>query len=150
MHSLRAFNDRCVNKKALKSANGPSKAPRGYKADTASRESVVKNSKVWDTMDQPSGNFDYKADQGFSEFDNSKGVKGRKTAYSKAALKTEHAQGRTYSKAETPGNANFNGGPASKTMGKDDEIEYGKFDKSSPVPPENKQGLTLITGKKAK
>lgn len=150
MHSLRAFNDRRVNKKALKSANGPSKAPRGYKADTASRESVVKNSKVWDTMDQPSGNFDYKADQGFSEFDNSKGVKGRKTAYSKAALKTEHAQGRTYSKAETPGNANFNGGPASKTMGKDDEIEYGKFDKSSPVPPENKQGLTLITGKKAK
>ena len=150
MHSLQAFNDRRVNKKALKSANGPSKAPRGYKADTASRESVVKNSKVWDTMDQPSGNFDYKADQGFSEFDNSKGVKGRKTAYSKAALKTEHAQGRTYSKAETPGNANFNGGPASKTMGKDDEIEYGKFDKSSPVPPENKQGLTLITGKKAK
>ena len=150
MHSLRAFNDRRVEKRALKAANGPSKAPRGYKPDTSSREAVVKNSKLWDTMENPSPNFDYKADQGFSEFDNSKGVKGRKTAYSKAALLTEHSQGRTYSKAETPGNVNFRGGPASKTMGKDDEISYPKFDESSPVPPENKQGLTLITGKKGK
>lgn len=31
MHSLRAFNDRRVEKRALKAANGPSLAPKGYK-----------------------------------------------------------------------------------------------------------------------
>ena len=37
MHSIKAFNDRRVEKLALKSANGPSKAPRGYKPDTETR-----------------------------------------------------------------------------------------------------------------
>jgi hypothetical protein len=150
MHSLRAFNDRRKNSRALKAANGPSKAPKGYKPDTASREDVKNRTTMWPTMSEPTSNFDYKSEQGFSEFDNSRGVKGRKTAYSKAALATEHGQGRAYTKAETPGNANFKGEPASKTMGKNDEIEYRRFDESSPVPPKNKQGLTLITGKKVK
>ena len=101
MHSLNSFNDRRVEKRALKAANGPSKAPRGYKPDTSSREAVVKNSKLY-----------------FSEFDNSKGF-DRKTAYSKAARFTSSW------------------------------MKHSK-DESSPVPPENKQSLTLITGKKAK
>ncbi len=139
-----------ANRRALKAAKGPSLAPKGYKPDTASREDVVSNVSKYPTMGAPTSNFDYKRDEGFSEFDNSRGVEGRKTAFSKAALLTEHGQGRTYSKAETPGNANFRGGPASKTMGKDDEISYRRFNESSPVPPKNKEGLTLITGKKAK
>ena len=40
------FNDRRranANKKALKAANGPSLAPKGYKPDTAGRKEVGKN-----------------------------------------------------------------------------------------------------------
>ena len=34
------FNDRRANKRALKAANGPSLAPKGYKPDTAGRNVV--------------------------------------------------------------------------------------------------------------
>ena len=34
------FNDRRANKRALKAANGPSLAPKGYKPDTAGRKVV--------------------------------------------------------------------------------------------------------------
>jgi len=34
------FNDRRTNKRALKAANGPSLAPKGYKPDTAGRKVV--------------------------------------------------------------------------------------------------------------
>ena len=36
------FNDRRANKRALKAANGPSLAPKGYKPDTAGRQEVRK------------------------------------------------------------------------------------------------------------
>jgi hypothetical protein len=84
-------------------------------------------------MENPTGNFDYKGEQGHREFDNSKGVKGRKTAYSKAALVTEHGQGRDYE------------GTSDESKG-----SYARFGDSAPSAPNNKQDLTLITGKKAK
>jgi hypothetical protein len=133
MHSLKTFNDRRVNKKALKAANGKSKAPKGYKPDTEGRADVVANSTKWDDMQNPTGNFDYKGEQGHREFDNSKGVKGRKTAYSKAALLTEHGQGRWYE------------GTPDESKG-----SYTPLEGRAPTPPDNKQDLTLITGKKAK
>ena len=36
------FNDRRANKRALKAAQGPSLAPKGYKADTTGRQQVRK------------------------------------------------------------------------------------------------------------
>jgi hypothetical protein len=132
MHSLSSFNDRRAEKRALKAAKGKSKAPRGYKPDTEGRADVVANVKKWDTMENPTGNFDYKSETGHPEFDNSRGVKGRKTAYSKASLYTEGRQGRDYE-----------GTPY------EDKGSYTGLDKV-PVPPSNKKDLTLITGKKAK
>ena len=35
------FNDRRANARALKAANGPSLAPKGYKPDTAGREKIT-------------------------------------------------------------------------------------------------------------
>lgn len=133
MHSLRAFNDRRAEKRALKAAKGKSKAPRGYKPDTEGRADVVANATRWATMEDPSSNMDYKKDAGHSEFDNSRGVKGRKTAYSKAALYTEGRQGR-----------NYEGTPY------EDKGSYNSLGDNVPVPPSNKQDLILITGKKAK
>jgi hypothetical protein len=133
MHSLSSFNDRRAEKRALKAAKGKSKAPRGYKPDTEGRADVVKNATQSDTMQDPTSNMDYKSDMGHSEFDNSRGVKGRKTAYSKAALYTEGRQGRDYE------------GTPYESKG-----SYNSLGDNVPVPPSNKKDLTLITGKKAK
>jgi hypothetical protein len=40
MHSLRAFNDRRKNSRALKAAIGPTLASKDYTPDTAGREKV--------------------------------------------------------------------------------------------------------------
>jgi len=66
MHSLQAFNDRRNNNRALKAANGPSKAPLGYKPDTKTRTAL--QNKVDGELTHPSttfyegtpGNNDYK------------------------------------------------------------------------------------------
>ena len=55
MHSLRAFNDRRVEKRALKAANGPSKAPRGYKPDTETRTAI--QNKIEEELNHPGTTF---------------------------------------------------------------------------------------------
>jgi len=55
VHSLNAFNDRRNEKRALTAAQGKSKAPRGYKPDTATRTAIqteaehdLKHNEVYD------------------------------------------------------------------------------------------------------
>ena len=137
MHLLNSWNDRSANKRALKAARGKSRAPRGYKPDTETREYVTKASNM-PHMDEPTSNLDYKAEFGHSEFDNSKGIKGRKTAFSKAALLAEHGQGRSYEGTPAEIKGDF------RSSSTTDQSYGGKV----PTPPTNKEGLTLITGKK--
>ena len=65
MHSLRAFNDRRVEKRALKAANGPSKAPRGYKPDTETRTKL--QTKTDEKLNHPGTTF-YKGTPGESDY----------------------------------------------------------------------------------
>ena len=65
------FNDRRANKRALKAANGPSRAPKGYKPDTAGRKVV--------------------RDEASPRTEQNKNIVYRKTRYNNAAMRVDNS-----------------------------------------------------------
>ena len=72
MHSLRAFNDRRANKRALKAANGPRLSPKKYKNSDADIAHVQSHAGEPGAKNWPTKNEYHSAAESFDFFEKNK------------------------------------------------------------------------------